>query len=79
MEATRKSDYLAAHFTSDEDRTDSMKMRTVAVVAKLGLIALLAQGVSATAAEVKVIAGAALKGAFAELAPQFERRTPLAV
>ena len=42
------------------DRTDGsniMRMSKVAVVAKLGLIALLAQGVAAAAAEVKVMAG----------------------
>ena len=38
-------------------------------------IALLAQGVAATAAEVKVMAGAAMSGAFGELVPQFERAT----
>ena len=52
-----------------------MRMSTVAAVAKLGLIALLAQGVAATAAEVKVMAGAAMTGAFGELVPQFERAT----
>jgi molybdate transport system substrate-binding protein len=50
-------------------------MSTVAVVAKLGLIALLAQGVAVAAAEVKVMAGAAMSGAFGELLPQFERAT----
>jgi molybdate transport system substrate-binding protein len=52
-----------------------MRMSTVAVVAKLGLIALLAQGVAVAAAEVKVMAGAAMSGAFGELLPQFERAT----
>jgi molybdate transport system substrate-binding protein len=50
-------------------------MRIVAVIANLGLIALLAQGGAAAAAEVKVMAGAAMSGAFAELLPQFERAT----
>jgi hypothetical protein len=36
---------------------------------------LLAQGVAANAAEVKVLAGAAMRGAFGELVPQFERAT----
>jgi hypothetical protein len=44
-------------------------MSTVAVVAKLGLIALLAQGVAVAAAEVKVMAGAAMSGAFGETSP----------
>src|SRR5262245_66627242 len=52
-----------------------MRMSTVAVVAKLGVVALLAQGVAAAAAEVKVMAGAAMSGAFGELLPQFERAT----
>ena len=52
-----------------------MRMSTVAVVAKLGLMALLAQAVAAAAAEVKVMAGAAMSGAFGELLPQFERAT----
>jgi molybdate transport system substrate-binding protein len=50
-------------------------MRPSTLAAKLGLIALLAQGAPATAAEVKVMAGAALAGAFGELVPQFERAT----
>lgn len=41
----------------------------------LALLALLAQGVAATAAEVKVMAGAGMLGAFEELVPQFERAT----
>jgi len=36
---------------------------------------LLAQGVAATTAEVKVMAGGAMSGAFGELLPQFERAT----
>lgn len=40
-----------------------------------GFIALLAQGVAATAAEVKVMAGAGMRGAFGEIVPQFERAT----
>src|SRR6476659_5478003 len=45
------------------------------LAAKFGFIALLAQGVAANAAEVKVLAGAAMRGAFGELVPQFERAT----
>jgi len=52
-----------------------MKISTLAAVAKLGLLALLAQGASAKAAEVKVLAGAALQGAFTELVPKFEAAT----
>jgi len=40
-----------------------------------GLISLLAPGVVATAAEVKVMAGAGMSGALEELVPQFERAT----
>jgi molybdate transport system substrate-binding protein len=52
-----------------------MRVSTLAAVAKLGLIALLAQGAPAMAAEVKVLAGAALRGAFDELVPKFEAAT----
>jgi molybdate transport system substrate-binding protein len=45
------------------------------LAAKIGLVALLAQGVAANAAEVKIMAGAAMRGAFGELVPQFERAT----
>jgi molybdate transport system substrate-binding protein len=47
----------------------------VAAAAKFGFIALLAQGVTANAAEVKVMAGVAMRGAIGELGPQFERAT----
>ena len=52
-----------------------MRVSTLAAVAKLGLIALLAQGAPVMAAEVKVLAGAALRGAFDELVPKFEAAT----
>lgn len=52
-----------------------MRIGALGVAAKFGFIALLAQGVSAAAADVKVMAGAAMSGAFAELLPQFERAT----
>lgn len=45
------------------------------LAAKLGFIVLLAQGVAANAAEVKVMAGAGMRGAFGEIVPQFERAT----
>jgi molybdate transport system substrate-binding protein len=52
-----------------------MKIGSLAGTAIFGFIALLAQGVAATAAEVKLMAGAGMRGAFAELVPQFERAT----
>jgi molybdate transport system substrate-binding protein len=52
-----------------------MRIGLLASAAKFGFIALLAQGVAATAAEVKVMAGAGMRGAFGELVPQFERAT----
>ena len=52
-----------------------MRVSTLAAVAKFGLLALLAQGASAKSAEVKVLAGAALQGAFNELVPRFEAAT----
>ena len=52
-----------------------MRIGPLATAAKFGLIALLAQGVAANAAEVKVMAGAGMSGAFGELVPQFERAT----
>jgi molybdate transport system substrate-binding protein len=52
-----------------------MRIAPLATAATFGFIALLAQGVAATAAEVKVMAGAAMSGAFGELLPQFERAT----
>lgn len=52
-----------------------MRIGSLATAAKFVFFALLAQGVAATAAEVKVMAGAAMRGAFGELVPQFERAT----
>lgn len=43
--------------------------------AKIGFMILLAQGLAAEAAEVKLIAGAALSAVMGELGPQFERAT----
>jgi molybdate transport system substrate-binding protein len=51
-----------------------MRMGPLAA-AIFGFIALLAQGVAAAAAEVKLMAGAGMRGAFAEIVPQFERAT----
>src|SRR5436190_1371623 len=45
------------------------------LAAKFAFIALLAQGVAANAAEVKVMAGAGMRGAFGEVVAQFERAT----
>jgi molybdate transport system substrate-binding protein len=50
-------------------------MGPLAAAARFAFIALLAQGAVANAAEVKVMSGAAMRGAFAELLPQFERAT----
>jgi molybdate transport system substrate-binding protein len=52
-----------------------MRIASLAAAATFGLIALLTQGIEAMAAEVKVMAGAGMRGAFAELIPQFERAT----
>ena len=52
-----------------------MRIGPLAAAAKFGFIALLTQAVAANAAEVKVMAGAAMRGAFGELVPQFERAT----
>lgn len=52
-----------------------MRIGPRASAAIFGFISLLAQGVAATAAEVKVMAGAGMSRAFGELVPQFERTT----
>lgn len=52
-----------------------MKLRLLAVAARIGSMILLAQGVTAGAAEVRVIASPGLSAAMAELGPQFERAT----
>ena len=52
-----------------------MRIDALAAAARLGFIALLGQGVAAMAAEVKVMAGAAMPGVIGELGPQFERAT----
>jgi len=52
-----------------------MKIRSFVAAAKIGFIILLAQGLAAEAAEVKVIAGVAMSAVWEELAPQFERAT----
>ncbi len=52
-----------------------MKIRSFLAAAKIGSTILLAQGLAAQAAEVKIIAGPALSAVMAELGPQFERAT----
>ncbi len=52
-----------------------MRVAPLATAAVFGIIALLAQGVAAMAAEVRVMAGAGMRGAFGELVPQFEHAT----
>ena len=52
-----------------------MKKGSLAGAAIFGFIALLTQGVAATAVEVKLMAGAGMSGVFGELVPQFERAT----
>ncbi|MBI1990645.1 MAG: molybdate ABC transporter substrate-binding protein [Betaproteobacteria bacterium] len=52
-----------------------MKIRSLAAAATIGAMILLAQGLAAEAAEVKVIAGTGMRAVWEELAPQFERAT----
>jgi molybdate transport system substrate-binding protein len=52
-----------------------MKVGSLAGAAIFGIIVLLAPSLAATAAELKVLAGAGMRGAFAEVVPQFERVT----
>ena len=52
-----------------------MRIRPFLAAAKIGFLILLAQGLAAEAAEVKVIAGVATRAVMEELGPQFERTT----
>lgn len=52
-----------------------MKMRSFLAAAKIGFALLLVQSFAAEAAEVKVIAGVAIRAVMEELGPQFERAT----
>ena len=52
-----------------------MRIASLATVGAVGFTLLLTQGVTATAAEVNVMAGNALAGMIGELGPQFERAT----
>ena len=70
-------DNLVSHLAGQEHGPGKPSRRKFLhlLAAKFGFIALLAQGVAANAAEVKVMAGAGMRGAFGELVPQFERAT----
>lgn len=52
-----------------------MKIRSFLAAAKTGFMILLAQGLAAEAAEVKVITGVGMAAVMGELGPQFERAT----
>ena len=52
-----------------------MKIRSLVAAAKIGLFMLLAQGVAAGAAEVKVISAGGIRTVMDDLGPQFERAT----
>ncbi len=52
-----------------------MKIRSFLAAAKIGFMILLAQGLAAEAAEVKVITGVGMSAVMGELGPQFERAT----
>jgi len=52
-----------------------MGIRSVAAAAKIGFMILLAQGVAAQAAQVKVLSAVAMRSVMNELGPQFERAT----
>jgi molybdate transport system substrate-binding protein len=52
-----------------------MELRSFLAATKIGFMILLVQGLAAEAAEVRVIAGAAISPVMAELGPQFERAT----
>jgi molybdate transport system substrate-binding protein len=56
-------------------RTGEVIVRTVFAACRIAAVVVLAQGVTAQAAEIKVIAGTGLSGVLGELGPQFERAT----
>lgn len=68
---------LVRRLSGQEHGTGRLSRRKVLhmLAVKVAFIALLAQTAAATAAEVKVMSGAAMRGAFGELLPQFERAT----
>jgi molybdate transport system substrate-binding protein len=75
MEETMKN--LVRDLSGPEHRPGKPSRRQFPhlLAANFAFIALLAQGVAADAADVKVLAGAAMTGVFEELGPQFERAT----
>jgi molybdate transport system substrate-binding protein len=75
MEETMKN--LVRDLSGPEHRPGKPSRRKFPhlLAANFAFIALLAQGVAADAADVKVLAGAAMTGVFEELGPQFERAT----
>jgi molybdate transport system substrate-binding protein len=70
-------DNLVSHLAGQDHGPGKPSQRKflLRLAARFGFIALLAQGVAANAAEVKVLAGAGMRGTFGELVPQFERAT----
>ena len=52
-----------------------MRKSSLAAAARVGFVLLLAQGVVAEAAEVKIIGVPAISAVIGELGPQFERAT----
>jgi hypothetical protein len=68
-------DATNSHQSSALSGRNNMTIAPLATAATFGFVALLAQSAAAMAAEVKVMAGAGMRGAFAELVPQFERAT----
>lgn len=61
-----------SHFSGQQYGPSRRKFPRL-LAANFAVIALLTPGVSATAAEVKIMSGAGMRGAFGELLPQFER------
>jgi hypothetical protein len=54
---------------------DTMQLGSLAAAAKIGFVILLAQGLAAEAAEVKLIGATPITAVIRELGPQFERET----
>jgi molybdate transport system substrate-binding protein len=69
------SSVVQTTYSVTDFREDTLRVVSVAVLATVGLIGVLTQGVAAIAAEIKVKAGAATTGVLSELRPQFERAT----
>ncbi len=64
--------HLISHLTGQEYGHSRRKFLLL-LATNFAFIALLIPGASATAAEVKIMSGAGMRGAFGELLPQFER------